>query len=214
MKKLLVLLFFLQTMFLQAIEQKMILSAHLGTKDAAKDLYKIEKFFQENQRAKALQAKHHLGLQMELLEDYVLVTIKPISLTSVKNDLHYLLQEKFPQNFVVDDTPMRDTLSVKKVIKELKSPKEVLVETKDKSEKISVEKAITKSEMQMFDHVKLFWEELESEWIALFLLALAGFMLIYRSTRQISKIKALQKKVEVYQGKLEDDIEDMGEKND
>ncbi len=208
MIKRLIWVFFLHTMLGQGLEQKMILSAYLKTADAAKDLYRVEKFFQENEKAKALQSKHHLTLQMELLDPYVVVSIKAIVGNSVKNNLHYLLKEKFPQSFVVDDTPMRNPVSVKKVTKEAVATPTV------KSEGMFLDRAAQKSETKIFNQVKLFWKELDNEWIALFLLALAGFLLIYRSTRQISKIKALQKKVEVYQNKIGNDIEDMGVEND
>jgi hypothetical protein len=50
-----------------------------------------------------------------------------------------------------------------------------------------------------------------NEWLALVILALAGLLLVYRSNRQINKIKTLQKKLERYQEKIETQMDHMGE---
>ena len=210
MKKLIVVLFFLQTIFVQGMNQKMILTAQLETEDAAKHLYEVEKFFHEDSQAKKLKNKHQLSLQLELLESYVLVTIKPIRLTSVKNELKHLFHMKFPQYFSVDDISIKEVVETK-----VKKKNEVILKTKpinkvdEKIQEIAtIEK---KGEVSRYQSLKLFWQNLDSEWIGLLFLALAGFLLIFRSASQIEKIKLLQKEVEKYQSKVENEIVTIGE---
>ena len=213
MRVLIIVLFSLQILCAQGINQKMIVSAHLKTEDAAQSLYEVEKFFQENIEAKRLKVKYHLSLGMELLEPYVSVTLKPITLTSVKNKLHYLLQSKFPQNFIVDDTQV--ITSPKPIINKKEPIIPVLVKPKKMKEiKLpEIKKPIEEVKLDRYAQVKQFWYELDSEWLGLIFLALAGFLLVYRSARQMSKIKALQDEVSKYQTKVEGEMDYMGEKH-
>jgi len=199
MKVLVIVLFLLQILFAQTINQKMIISAHFETEEATQDLYEIENFFQENAEAYALKEKYNLLLGMELLEAYVLVTVKPITLVSVKNKLHYLLQAKFPQNFIVDNTFIRVQPKLKKVERS-KEKKEVFIPSKE-------------TPIEMLSRVKQFLDDLNSEWLGLILLALAGFLLVYRSAKRMSKIKKLQNEVSGYQSKIEGEINYIGKKN-
>lgn len=213
MNKVWILVYVLATVFVHATTQKMILSANIQTQEAAKDLYNIEKFFQENSTAKALQSKHKLHIQMELLDKHVLVTIKPIRDLLVKNQLNYLLKAQYPKSFVVDDSPFVSETSspspqVPKKTEALQKP--ALTTTVTKKEEVLVRMKEVKVSTSLLDEIKLFWKHLDSEWLGLIFLALAGFLLIYRSNRQISKIRALQKEVEVYQSKIENDIEGIG----
>ena len=213
MKKLIVVLFFLQTIFVQGMNQKMILTAQLETEDAAKHLYEVEKFFHEDTQAKKLKMKHQLSLQLELLESYVLVTIKPIILTSVKNELKYLFQSRFPQYFIVDDTAMAETVE-----KKVQKKSEVILQTKpitnvNKTPQ-EMHRKERKDEYSIYLTLKLFWQDLDSEWLGLLFLSLAGFLLVFRSAKQIKKIKLLQKEVEKFQTRVENEIVVIGEKRE
>ncbi len=201
MNKLIVVLIFVLSVFVQAANQKMVLSAHLATENATRDLYDAEKFFQENTQAKQLKTKYNLTLQLELLESYVLVTIKPIKQVSVKNELKHLFQARFPQYFSVDDSPIRD----------LKLEKEVTKQEQIPEKPKPIHKENINGKVSTYASLKLFWKKLDSEWIGLLFLALAGFMLVFRSASQIQKIKVLQKEVEKYQSKVEKEMLDMGD---
>ena len=209
-------------LYAQVMNQKMILSANLATEDAAQSLYDAEKFFQENTQANALRKMHKLSVDMELLEPYVLVTVQPITSLNVKNKLHYLLQSKFPQNFVVDN--------IKKVVKKaknqpkmIKNPISTATKLKPKvAQKLqptpSASQQVDKSTSQVKKNsfvtkIEQFWHSLDSEWLGLIFLALAGFLLVYRSAKQISKIKSLQKEVSKYQNKIEGEMNTMGDKH-
>jgi len=213
MRVLIIILFSLHIVYGQEINKKMIISAHIETEKAGQSLYEVEKFFQENDVANSLKIKHNLSLGMELLDPYVIVTLKPITLTSVKNQLLYLLQSKFPQNFIVDNTQMKTNPTA--MIHKTKP----IVQTEVKQKKVQeidfteIKKPIEKTSIDRYAKIKQFWYALDNEWLGLIFLALAGFLLIYRSARQMSKIKALQDEVNKYQTKIETAVDDMGKKH-
>ena len=209
MKKLMIIILLLDMLCAKEVEQKMILSTHLEVNKAAKSLYTLEIFFRENSFAKEIKSDYHLSLQMELLEQYVLVTIKPIQTAVLKNKLHYMLQEHYPQNFIVDDTRIRKVIEKEKT--EIKKEKVT-------SPTIISDKKIIQDEQkgnieQIYTKVNTFWKTIDMAWIGLFILALVGLLLVYRSTRQIAKIKKLQQKVESYQTKIESQLGSIGDKN-
>ena len=51
------------------------------------------------------------------------------------------------------------------------------------------------------------------EWIGLILLSLIGFTFIYKSARQIQKIKTLQKELDTYHTTLSDELNTLGGDN-
>ncbi|HHD79117.1 MAG TPA: hypothetical protein ENK98_05725, partial [Epsilonproteobacteria bacterium] len=61
------LLFFLQLLYAQTINKKMIFSADLPTEAAAHNLHATEKFFQENMQPQALRRTHKLSVDIDLL---------------------------------------------------------------------------------------------------------------------------------------------------
>jgi len=184
----------------------MIVSANIETQKAAQSLYKLETFFQEDKHARELKKQHRFTLGMELLGSYVAVSIKPIKSSEVKNKLRYLLQQKFPENFVVDNTAVMEQSIQKK--------QKVVVETPKKAEVFKTKEVVTTDKKDFVDRytqVKTFFTTMDSEWWGLIFLALAGFILIARSARQMSKIRSLQKEVMKYQSKVEGEMESMGE---
>lgn len=213
MRILIIILFSLHILYAQEINEKMIISAHIETEKAAQSLYEVEKFFQENDVANSLKIKHHLSLGMELLDPYVLVTLKPITRTSVKNQLRYILQSKFPQNFIVDNTQMKTNPTA--IIHKTKPIAQTAVNQKKVKEVDlpEIKKPTKKASIDRYAGVKQFWYALDNEWLGLIFLALAGFLLVYRSARQMSKIKALQDEVNKYQTKIETEVDYMGKKH-
>ena len=195
-----IIILFLELLYAKNIEQKMILSTHLEVNKAAESLYELEIFFRENSAAKKMKADYHLSLQMELLEQHVLVTIKPIHTVTLKNKLHYILQAHYPQNFIVDDTRVHKVIQQEKT--EIKKEKRKIIQNGQKG-----------NMEQIYIKISTFWKTIDIEWIGLLLLALAGFLLVYRSTKQIAKIKKLQQKVESYQTKIENELGNIGDKN-
>lgn len=206
MRVLYIILCSFQILFGQGTDQKMIVSAYIETHKAAQSLYALEKFFQEDEDAFHLKERYNLSLGMELLDPYVAVTIKPIKSSEVKNKLRYLLQKKFPQNFAVDNTPIMQKSIPKKPKVSVHTPKKLEV-----FKKKEVVAEVKKHSLDKYAQVKTFFKTMDSEWWGLIFLALAGFILIARSARQMSKIRSLQKEVMKYQSKVEGEMESMGE---
>ena len=177
---------FIHILYAQAVPQKMIVGAYENTQKAADNLYKVEVLFEKNSELKRLKQTEHLRLEMELLEPYVMVVIKPITSVHVKNTLHLLLQSAFPQTFTTIETNKARDANTPQSIKETASPqpREVM---KDES----------------------FLSSINSEWAGLILLALSGLLLVARSAKQMSKIKSLQDEVSKYQNKVETEMHGM-----
>jgi len=219
MKKIILILLLLDILDAKEIDQKMIISTHLEVSQAAKSLYSLEIFFRENNLAKKIKSDNKLNLQMELLGKYVLVTVKPIRTTALKNKLQYLFQEHYPHNFIVNDTRMperqRESISSKEQVKNKITTQAVVIPPKVKpvKEVLIMHDKEENNLAAIYEKFSTFWKTLDMQWIGLLLLALAGFLLVYRSAKQISKIKVLQRKVEAYQTKVEDEIDTMGEKH-
>ncbi len=210
MKKFIIIVFFLNILFAGNINHKMIISATTKTEEAAQALYELEKFFQENNTAKKLSSKHHLELGMELLEDYVLIVIKPIRTVSLKNELKILLQTKYPDAFTVQNI-YKKKIRVSLPEVEKKSDK-VTLETVTPKNKKNIKK-IVKNTIDTKEVIKTdtLINSIANEWLALLVLAFAGLLLVYRSTLQINKIKKLQHKLEAYQEKVGDQMDYIGE---
>lgn len=204
MRVITIIVFFLHILFAQEMNYKMIVSSHVESQKAAKNLYEIENFFSENKEAKEIKAKYNLTLGMELLDKYIIITIKPIRMTSVKNELQYVLQKAFPESFIVGNMVVPKQQKIQKQIKSV--PHVSKIEQHDKV-------VIVDEPKEKFDGFKLFWKDLDSEWLGLLFLAFAGFILVYRSAKQISKIKELQQEVTNYQNNLEKEVDDMGERH-
>jgi len=193
MKLLTIVILLVSIVWAEEVHPKMILGAYLKSENAAKSLYEIEKLFQENEKAKALKEKHHLLIGMELLDKYILVTIKPIKIHTVENTLQHLLREKFPDSFIVPHV-LESELHI--MIKKHKNTSDI------KQNQADIPVVITKK--------KTFLSGIDTEWVALILLALAGLVLVYRSARQLVKIRTLQKELAKYQIILEDEVDNMG----
>jgi hypothetical protein len=191
MKFLTIVMLLLSIVWAEKINSKMIISSHIESEEAAKSLYSLEKFFQENHEANLLKKTHNLILGMELLDKYTLVTINKIKIQSVENTLQYLLKEKFPHSFIVHNyTDMQS-----QVIKKHKNTTDI----QNPQKELSIQEAKDKN---LFDRI-------DREWIALILLALAVLILVFRNMQQLAKIKKLQKEVAKYQIILEDEIDCM-----
>jgi hypothetical protein len=178
----------------EEINSKIILSSHIESDEAAKSLYTIEKFFQDNKEAYTLKEEYHLKLGMELLDKYILVTITQIKMYSVENTLQHLLKEKFPNSFIVQ----RDVEIP--VLKKYASTQNTMNMNKNISNNNI--KEIQNSQRKK----ESFFNSMDKKWMAIILLSLVGLMLLYRSAKQLTKIRILQKEVAKYQIILEDEV--------
>jgi len=177
----------LHSLYAQTVTQKMIVGAYLERENAANELYKLEELFEKNSALKQLKQTNQLHVEMEDLPPYVMVVVKPIASSVLKNKLHLLLQSRFPKFFSVIES---------KRIKKITLP----------SVKKEISQNIPKDTMKKHNS---FWAQIDSEWIGLILLALAGLLLVARSAKQMSKIKSLQEEMSKYQNKVESEMHGM-----
>jgi len=191
MKVLTIIMLVMSIIWAEDMNSKMILSSHIKSEEAAKNLYELEKFFYENKEANTLKKVHHLTLRMELLDKYILVMIDPIKMYSVENTLQHLLKEKFPDSFIVRNSAAVEISRIK--------VKQNTLKTNEPQKQIQILETEQKS----------FFSDIDAEWVALILLALAGLMLVYRSAQQLTKIRKLQKEIAKYQIILEDEVDSM-----
>jgi len=185
----------------EEINSKMILSSHIKSEEAAKSLYLIETFFQENTEARNLKKSQHLELAMELLDKYILVTITQIKSSSVENRLQYLLKEKFPHSFII-----RKDLEIPVIKKQISKQGSLYSQSPNNDTLLANTKQIQGLESKL----KTFFNSIDKKWMAIFFLLFFGFMLYYKSVRQLKKIKKLQKELAKYQIILEDEVDRIG----
>jgi len=174
----------LHSLYAQTVTQKMIVGAYLERENAANELYKLEELFEKNSALKQLKQTNHLRAEMEELSPYVMVVVKPIASSVLKNRLHVLLQSTFPKIFSVIESKRTKKIALPSVKKEIPQ----------------------KTTMKKHNS---FWTQIDSEWIGLILLALAGLLLVARSAKQMGKIKSLQEEMSKYQNKVENEMQGM-----
>ncbi len=173
------------------MNQKMVVASSKSSSEAEQILRTVKGIINEHKQFPQLDSK------IEKLDTYFLVTLSPIDSIPLRHTLSSVLQSTFSGMFIIENIALADeketgiqhTVIKTKVVKKIP---ETTVEPKVTIDKtISTEKHDNKS----------FLLDLDSEWYALLALALAGFMLIMRSNRQIGKIKKLQMELEEVQKK-------------
>jgi len=207
MKKFIVIVCFLNILYAGNINQKIIVSTDTKSENADKTLHKLKDFFQKNARAKELMIQYNLNLDMEQLEDYFLIVVKPIQNVSLKTQLEIILKKKYPDSFTVQNNHKEKQKS--SLPPALKKPEK----TTTKKVRPVINKTINNNSIDKTNIIKKdrLISSIDNEWLALLALAFFGLLLVYRSTHQIKKIQALQSKLEVYQGKIEEQVKHMGE---
>jgi len=194
---------FAHSLFAQMVTHKMILSAYTDVDVATKSLHKARALFKQEDQLKRIKQVNHLRLEMEILEPYTMVVLKPIATIELQNRLHLLLQSSFPQAFITAETQKSRYTRIPDVKKTVAKEQKLL-----KTEKhlpTLKENTIKQSN----EKIKSYWNHLSSEWVALLLLAFAGLLLVARSARQMSKIKSLQEEMVKYQNRVEHEVLDM-----
>ncbi len=204
MKPLTVILLFSTILFSATLNQKIIIDVTTEPQPSTDILQKIENFFQTNSLARSLQSKNHLTITLKKLKGYDLIEIKPVSSIEVKNRLKFLLHKEFPQFFVVDDTFRKKSMGT--TLPVTAKPKHLKALHAEKQKCTSSSSVKNESKGYSTSLIK----GIVDEWLALIILAIAGLLLVYRSARQISKIKKLQKKLEKYQNRLKTEVDVIG----
>lgn len=173
------------------MNQKMVVSSSKSSSEAEQILRTVKGIIAEQKQFPQLDSK------IEKLDTYFLVTLSPIDSIPLKHALFSRLHTTFGDIFTIENIVLENQKKV--------DVTHTVVKTKvaKKIPKTTVKAKVTsdKTIMNMQNDKRSFSVDLESEWYALLALALAGFMLIMRSNRQIGKIKKLQMELEEVQKK-------------
>ena len=213
MKFFIVFFLFVNHSYAHTLNQKIVLGALLDMEKAQRVLVDTKQYCSMHPHIDTFLSQHKLVPKLEKLEPYILITLSPIQNIREKQEIFYLLHKKFADMFSVNNT-FSTNLPLK-----MATQKKTKVKYTDKiNRKVKVSTAINTipkvtPPQTSFSALKIFWKNLDSEWIGLLILALAGFLLIFRSARQVSKIKSLQNEVEQYQNKVGNEMKNM-ETND
>lgn len=203
MKFFIVFFLFVNHSYAQTLNQKIVLCALLDTQKAQKVLQETKQYFSAHPHIDTFLSQHNLVPNLEKLDPYILITLSPIQNIKEKQEIFYLLHKNFSDMFTVNNT-FSTILPLKMATLE-----------KTKTKTSTAIKTIPKvpPTQTTFSALQNFWKNLDSEWIGLLILALAGFLLIFRSARQVSKIKNLQNEVEQYQNKVGNEMKNMETKD-
>ena len=201
MKFFIVCFLFVSHSYAQTLNQKIVLCTLLDTIKAQKVLEETKQYFSAHTHIDTFLSQHKLVPKLEKLDPYILITLSPIQNIKEKQEIFYLLHKKFSDMFTVNNT-FSTILPLK-------------MATLEKTKTSTAIKTIPKvpPTQTTFSALQNFWKNLDSEWIGLLILALAGFLLIFRSARQVSKIKNLQNEVEQYQNKVGNEMKNMETKD-
>ena len=213
MKFFIVFFLFVSYSYAQTLNQKIVLYALLDTQKAQKVLEETKQYFSAHPHIDTFLSHHKLVPKLEKLDPYILITLSPIQNIKEKQEIFYLLHKKFSDMFTVNNT-FSKTLSPKMATQE-KTKVEYTVKTNRKANVSTAIQTISKVSPTKTTSASLqnFWKNFDSEWIGLLILALAGLLLIFRSARQVSKIKNLQNEVEQYQNKVGNEMKNMETKD-
>lgn len=176
------------------ISEKLIVSSSQSEKMASENLLKLKVYFMENPITRVLNAQDSLMIDIEKLDTYYTVVIKPIHSLEVRNKLLVILSPLFPDIFYIDYVDQPVKVKTSKLEPNLRKKK---VETfSNSNEKIS------------------FIDEVGLQWLALWCLSLVGLILSVRNRRKMMKIAEKQNILEQEQSKIESEIKTLGGIND
>lgn len=173
----------------QYLSEKLIVYYTKNETPAQEELLKLKVYFIENTTTRTLQEKYNLHLEMEMLEGYHMVVIKPIVSLDIRNELLIILTPLFKDIFFIDyEEP---DFSIKKESKI--SHVSTLIEKKKKEWS--------------------FMDEMGPQWLALLLLSFVGLLLSIASRRKIIHLGNKQHDLKKKQTHIETEIKKLGAKN-
>ncbi len=192
MRLMLVILFSLTMLFSKDISQKLIVSSDKNSTTIQMHLLKLKMVFIGNPQTRALQEKYKLNIEIETLDEYKMVVIKPIKSLAVKNELLLFLSPFFPNIFSIEDhkreTTGPESMNQSKIIKN----------------------DITPPNANIMHQAKILIEEIGVEWIALLFLSIIGLTLSLNSRRKMASLENIQKELSRKQEEIEKEIKNLG----
>jgi len=172
------------------LHEKLIVSPSKDVHIVEENLLTLKVYFHENTYSRELQEKHKLNFTVEKLGDYSMVVIKPIEVSSLKNELLILLHPLFDELFFIDDL---------KVV----AAKPKVTRPKHYSAPLKVEQNILLS----------WYETIGLQWVALLILATIGLIMSLLNRRKLAHIEKVQKDLTSDQKNIENEINNLGEVN-
>ncbi|MCK5678680.1 MAG: hypothetical protein KAH72_09435 [Flavobacteriaceae bacterium] len=192
MRLMLVMLLSLTILCSKDISEKLIVSSDKNSTATQMHLLKLKMVFIGNSQTRALQEKYKLNLEIETLDEYTMVVVKPINSLALKNELLLFLSPLFPNIFSIEEHK-RET---------------IVPESMNESK---IMKTHTPSvDINTLHQAKVLIEEVGLEWTALFLLSIAGLTLSLRSRGKMSSLENIQKDLIRKQEKIENEIKNLG----
>lgn len=191
MRFMLVILFSLMMLFGKDISEKLIVSGDKNSTSAQMHLSKLKMVFIGNPQTRTLQEKYKLNLEIETLDAYTIVVIKPIRSLALKNELLLLLTPHFPNVFSIEDR--------KSEVKDTERMNEIKIKTDTPP-----------ADDYTMHQVKVLIEEVGLEWITLLLLSIIGLTLSLNSRSKMSNLENIQKDLIRKQEKIENEIKNLG----
>ncbi len=192
MRLIIVILFSLTMLFSKDISQKLIISSDKNSTTIQMHLLKLKMVFIGNPQTRELQEKYKLNLEIETLDEYKMVVIRPIKSLAVKNELLLLLNPLFPNIFSIEDHK-RESLAPESV-------------NESKIIKTDTPSAHTNT----MDQAKIWIEEIGLEWIALLFLSIIGLTLSLNSRSKMASLENIQKNLTRKQEEIEKEIKNLG----
>lgn len=194
MRLMLVILFSLTLLLSKDISEKLIVSGDKNSTTTQMHLLKLKMLFIGNPQTRALQEKYKLNLEIETLDTYTMVVIKPIISLALKNELLLFLSPFFPNIFSIEDHKREITGSERM------------------NESIFMKTQIISPQNNTMHQANRWIEEIGIglEWIALLLLSIIGLTLSLNSRRKMSSLENIQKDLIRKQEEIENEIKNLG----
>jgi len=194
MRLMLVILFSLTMLFSKDISEKLIVSGDKNSTTTQMNLLKLKMVFIGNSQTRALQEKYKLNLEIETLDAYTMVVIKPIRSLALKNELLLFLSPLFPNIFSIEDHKREMTGS--ESMKESKIMKTHIIPPHTNT----------------MHQANILIEELGIglEWIALLFLSVIGLTLSLNSRSKMASLENIQKDLSRKQEEIENKIKNLG----
>lgn len=190
----LTIIFATESMAQKSVE-KIVVSSSKSDKVIEEDLLMLKVYFTENSTIQELQKRYHFKIEMEKLEAYKMVVIKPIDSIDVRNKLQVFLAPLFEDIFYIEYIQQAEKATpIQKATSHVSTPKE----------KPSVHHA--KKEKSFFDDIGL-------QWMLIWILAIVGLVLSIRNRRKLSDLEETQDDLKTKQDEIESEIQTLGEKN-
>ncbi len=192
MRLMLVILFSLTMLFSKDISEKLIVSGDTNSTMTQMNLLKLKMIFIENPKTRALQEKYKLNLEIETLDAYTMVAIKPIRSLALKNELLLYLSPLFPNIFAIEEHK-----------REMTAPGSM-------NESKIMERHTTPPQTNTMHQAKTLIEEVGLEWTALLFLSIIGLTLSLKSRSKMASLENIQKELIRKQEEIENEIKNLG----